>query len=159
MTSGKRKGFKAWLRKHYEVLLSIRSSPHEIAIGAAIGTFIAILPTPGFNILLGMLALLVYPKASKISLFLTMAILNPLIIWPLYGASITLGNLIFGNAPVIEYQLTLLEQAFHFSRRFLVGNAIIALASALMVYVIVLITSAQSQARKRMQKGTESKKS
>jgi len=124
-------------RSLLQEFLSENTTPHSIAIGAAIGTFIAVLPTLGFTILLGLLAMLVYPKANKLALFASFVFWNPITLIPLYMASYSIGDALFGSQPVIRYNVIILDQIYNFSRRFLIGNFIIAIASSLLVYVLV----------------------
>lgn len=46
------KSFKEKIMHHFHEALRIKKSPHSIALGFGIGTFIGILPTPGFGVLL-----------------------------------------------------------------------------------------------------------
>lgn len=109
-------------------------SPDAVAWGGAVGTFISIMPTPGFNIVLGFLALAAFPKMNKIALLGALAFWNPLVCAPLYALAYGIGDSLFGSAEVIKYKVVLLDQIYNFSRRFLVGISIIASVSALVVY-------------------------
>ncbi|MFH1592426.1 MAG: DUF2062 domain-containing protein [Candidatus Woesearchaeota archaeon] len=140
--------YKNKIKKHFQAVIRTKKSPHSIALGFAIGTLIGILPTPGFNILLGVLVVLIFRKVSKFSLFGALAFWNPIVLIPLYFWSYKIGGLIFGSAPVVEYELTILEQIYHFSRRFLVGSIILAPCFSILSYflmrkIIVLITKSK----------------
>ena len=54
------------IREHFSEVIKIKRSPHSIALGFAVGTFLAILPTPGFSILLGLLIVLIYQKRCAV---------------------------------------------------------------------------------------------
>ncbi|MFC1733264.1 DUF2062 domain-containing protein [candidate division KSB1 bacterium] len=128
---------KKGLKHHWHEIIKTKTSPHSIAIGFAIGTFISTLPTPGFNILLGVLVVLIYEKVSKIALFGSMAIWNPFTTPAVYYLSYKIGGLIFGASPVIEYKLSFIGFIFHNSRRFIVGNLILAATLSVVCYFVV----------------------
>jgi len=46
--------------------VGIKKSAHSIALGFAIGTFIGIMPTPGFGVLFALLVVLFYKEVNKI---------------------------------------------------------------------------------------------
>lgn len=129
---------KDWLKHHFKEVLALKTTPHEIALGFSVGTTIAILPTPGISILIGLLIILLYERISKISLFAAMAIFNPFVMAPVYVASYSLGNLLLGNAPVEIIGFT---GIWEYTRRFLLGNVIIAgIIGMLSYYTIYFIT-------------------
>jgi uncharacterized protein len=125
------------LKARLKEMLSARSSPHEIALGFTIGTFISILPTPGFNLLLGALVVAVYPHVNKLAVFGAMAFYNPIVIIPFYWASYKMGGLIFGLNPVIHYDVVLISEAYDFTRRYLVGNLIVASVTSAITYPLI----------------------
>jgi uncharacterized protein (DUF2062 family) len=128
---------KKALKSYWHDVISIKTSPHSIAIGFAVGTFISILPTPGFNILLGLLAVFVYKGISKISLFGSMAVWNPITLFPIYLASYRIGDFLYGSVPVVRYNVVILDQIYNLSRRFLVGNVLLAVVVSVVGYFIV----------------------
>ncbi|MBA3064624.1 DUF2062 domain-containing protein, partial [Candidatus Woesearchaeota archaeon] len=65
------------IKEHLSEIIRIKTSPHSIALGFAIGTFIAILPTLGFTYLIAIIVMLVYAKESKIALFGALLLWNP----------------------------------------------------------------------------------
>jgi uncharacterized protein len=131
------KYIKLKFKHHFKEVIRSKTSSHSIALGFSIGTFIGILPTPGFNILLGMLVILILKKISKFSLIGAMVLWNPLTLAPIYFLSLKIGNFLFGDMPIVKYDLLILDQIYHFSRRFLVGNILIAVAASLLSYFIV----------------------
>jgi uncharacterized protein len=124
------------IKKKIHELSVEHKEPHQIALGLSIGTFISILPTPGFNVIIGLIILFLYPKLNKVGLFLGLAIWNPFTAIPIYLISLKIGSIIFGNLDVITYEFTLWERVFHFTRRFLVGNLIFATSVSLLSYII-----------------------
>ena len=131
------KKFRNKFSSYFKELLKTKTSPHSIAMGFSIGTFVAILPTPGLNILLGLLIVFIFKKISKFALFGAMAIFNPLVLTPIYVFSYKIGNVIFSSEPIVRYKFILLFQIYEFSRRFLVGNLFIATSISILSYFIV----------------------
>lgn len=128
---------KEKIKKHFHEVIRTKKSEHSVALGFAIGTFISILPTPGFNILLGLLVVLIFKKVNKFSLFISMAVWNTLTLIPIYWLSYKIGNLLFGSVPVVKYNIVILDQIYNFTRRYLVGNLILALIISPLCYFIV----------------------
>jgi len=132
---------KKWLLKkteqYIERVIEIKHSPGAIAAGFAIGTFIGILPTPGLNILIGFLVMLLVPRISKIALFAAIIIWNPFVAAPTYWLSYKIGAYLFAGEPLVKYNLDILNKAYEFSRRFLVGNIIVASALSASSYFLV----------------------
>lgn len=124
---------KSWAAYKKE-LLSLHSTPHELALGFAVGTFIGVLPTPFFSVLLAFFVIFLYPKMSKATLFGAIILWNPLITIPLSVISYRIGDLLFGAAPVVNYDVVLLERIYNFTRRFLVGNVILSASLAAIGY-------------------------
>lgn len=125
------------LKERLKAALSGHSSDHEIALGFTVGTAISILPTPGFNLLLGALFIAVYPHVNKLAVFGAMAVYNPIFMIPFYWASYQIGALLFGPDPVVHYDVVVLNQAFEFTRRYLVGNLVVTAATSAITYPLV----------------------
>jgi uncharacterized protein (DUF2062 family) len=140
---------KRRLKHHFKEVAQVKRSPHSIALGFAVGTLISILPTPGFNILLGLLVVLIYSRINKFSLFGSMAFWNPLTLFPIYLASYKIGDLLFSSAPVIKYDVVILDHIYNYSRRYLVGNAILAVSIAFVSYVLVWLIATSVRKRRR----------
>jgi uncharacterized protein len=124
-------------KKHLGEVVRIKKTPHSIALGFAIGTFIAVLPTIGIGIFIALLVVLVYPRVSKISLFGSFLIWNPFILVPLYALSYTIGNLIYSGIPMIEQEGAFLTGIYNISREFFLGNLIVAGSIAILSYFIL----------------------
>ncbi len=137
-------------KKHFREVIKIKKSPHSIALGFAVGTFISILPTPGFNIFIGILITLIFPQINKISLFGSMLLWNPATAAFIYPTSYKIGQFIFKDLPIIEYNITFFHKAFIFTRKFLVGNLILATTVSSLSYALVrMIAQNYQDIRKR----------
>jgi len=124
------------LKEHFKEVLGIKTSPHSIALGFAIGTFIAILPTLGFTYLIATIVMLVYAKESKIALFGALLIWNPFVLFPIYTLSYRLGDFILSGFPEV-YPLQVIGQFRYTTLRFLIGNFIIAMLFSVTSYFIL----------------------
>lgn len=128
------------LADDYHELLNIdATSHHYVALGFSVGTFIAILPTPGINILLGVITLLIFKKLNKLSLFFAIFFWNPVIMIPIYYLSNWIGQSIFGESAKAAFKFIILNQIYNYSRRILVGLVICALFFSLLSYIIIRI--------------------
>ena len=144
----KRKRFSKKVKEHFREVLEIKTSTHSIALGFAIGTFISMLPTPGFNILLGFLIILIFKRINKFSLFGSLVLWNPLTLFPFYFLMYKLGNLMFSSAPVIRFNIVIMDQIYNFSRRFLIANIIIAIIMSIISYFVVRMVAEKYKKRK-----------
>lgn len=122
--------WKAWVAD----LAQSHTSADAVALGGAIGTFIAIFPTPGFNIVLAMLALAAFPTMNKVALFGALAFWNPIVCMPLYALGYEIGDMLFGKAEVVKFQIVILDNIYNFTRRFLAGISIVATICSLVAY-------------------------
>jgi uncharacterized protein len=132
-------GIKAKVKHHFHEVIRIKKSPHSIVFGFAIGTLIAILPTPGLSIILGLVVISIFKNISKIALFGALLFWNPIVSAPLYILSYKIGGLLFGNLPVVEYEVSILDNAYNFTRRYLVGNFILAVSISIASYFLIRI--------------------
>ena len=76
------------LREKILALLRLNNTPPEIALGVAIGVFIAITPLYGFHTLMAVIAMLLIPRVNKIAILVGTNIsippTTPLITWAGY---------------------------------------------------------------------------
>ena len=129
--------YKEKVKKHFKEVLELKTSPHSIALGFAIGTAIAVLPTFGLGVLIGLLIIFIFKKVSKISLFAGLAVWNPFILTPLYVVAYEIGDFILKGAPVKTYEFWVLNEFFAYTRRFLLGNLIITIITTFLSYLVV----------------------
>jgi len=122
---------------HFMDVVKIDKSPHSIALGFAVGTFIAIFPTAGLDIPIAILAMLIYPKMNKLSLFGSFLFWNPLFSLPVILFSYKIGGMLFADSSVTGYSLLWLNQFIDISRKLLVGLAINSVIISTLSYFIV----------------------
>lgn len=119
------KKFKRRFKEHFDEVLRTKRGLRSIAIGFAIGTFITILPTPGFNILLGLLIILIFPKVSKYALFTAFFVFNGIVKTPIYIGAIYFGKLILNDGFKIIWDGSILNTTMMLSKPFIIGILIL----------------------------------
>jgi len=96
-----RRSFKKLARRGLHSIVSLHGSPEAIAMGAAIGVFVAFTPTVGFQMLIGaLLATLV--GANRPAAVIPAWITNPITIPPIFALTYWVGRLMLGGPDVSE---------------------------------------------------------
>lgn len=104
-------------------IVALPGAPHAIALGAAIGTFIAFTPTLGLQLVLAA-ALAYLCRASAPAALAAVWITNPLTAAPIYAATYQLGSHLYPHAnPVTALSL---------------GGIVIGAIAALTTYSLIL---------------------
>ena len=150
------KQFKKRVRKYIHKLAETNTTEHDIAIGFSIGTFIAIIPTPFFNIILGLLVVFIYKKVNKLALFGAMALWNPITNIPLTILSYKIGDIIFGGIAIVKYDQEIVNIILNFSRKYLLGNFIIAIVLSVVSYFVVVLLVRMYRERAKARKSGKS---
>lgn len=131
---------KQTLKERFFRLLRLNSSPPEIAIGVAIGVFIAITPLYGFHTIMVIIAALLIRRVNKIAILLGTNISTtftfPFITWGGYN----IGRLVLGNNyPPLQWQTFKYfsyKTILHFYYPLFIGSVILGLALAVASYFI-----------------------
>ncbi len=91
---------KKWIRLKRVIKKLARShnSSHDLAMGAAIGFFVGMLPIMGIQMVVAAAIAAIF-RVSKIAAVLPVWISNPLTFIPLYGFNYWLGNVLTGLGP------------------------------------------------------------
>lgn len=127
------------MKKAYERFVRIRGNPHEIALGFALGIFIGMTPTLGFQMAMAVFLAALF-KWNKISAAIGVWISNPLTAPFLYGATYYLGAKMLGmdhHLPQMEEIssfLQILRKAPGIFWAMTVGGVILGLPLALAAY-------------------------
>jgi uncharacterized protein (DUF2062 family) len=141
---------RQWLR----TLLMLDDTPHHIALGTAIGMFVAFTPTVGIQmVLLLLLAVLVRPvfRFNKVAGLIAVYITNPLTVVPIYWFNYKIGTLCFAStiskeefAAIFQYD-GLREWWTSMTRLFvdvgvplMVGSLVVAAICSLATYPLML---------------------
>lgn len=145
--------FKEQIIRQTKEILKSKSSPESIAMGFSLGTLIAILPTPGFGVFIALFIAIFFKKMSKLAILISFTFWNPIIVAPLYWLSYELGGLFFTPNPSIQFDLAIFDQLYHYSGRFILGNAMIALLLSPLSYLTVYFLTAKYLRRQDEIKG------
>lgn len=141
------KRFKFNLRRRLVDIL-INDEEQLVAFGFGVGTFIALLPTPGFSIFIGLGAAAFMKAACRPGILLAMVIWNIWTLIPIYAASAWIGEFIFTTDPPVYFHAEFLNQVVHFTRRLLVGNLIISIPLSFACYHLALQLIRKLKSRK-----------
>lgn len=120
-------------------------TPRQIAGSFAVGVFITMLPTLGTGLLLFLVLVYVFEWINKIALFASVLVLNPVVKWGVYAASMILGVAVLGpvNGGVPVTFTTDAGRAILV--RLLVGNLILAVIATVIAYAGVHRLAARYQ--------------
>ncbi len=133
--------FSQWfqtVKKKAEALLKAEASAHNQALGFAVGTFISLLPTPGFNFALALL-LASWFRLHRATVLVSLAVWNVFVTTPLMALSYRLGNYLFPAPATASVTAQWQAQVISFLQGFLVGNLIIAVGITAVSYTIILL--------------------
>lgn len=112
-------------------------TPREVAGSFAIGTFITMMPTWGTGVLLFFVIVYITDRVSKIALFASVVVFNPVVKWGVYAASFALGVFLLGPVPGVSLTDVSPSAGPEIVIRLLVGNLILAIIATVLAYVIV----------------------
>lgn len=137
--------FLTKLKNHFLEVLETKNSPHSIAFGFAFGTLIAVLPTLGFGVLIGLAFLLVFKKMNKYSMLLAFAFWNPFLLASLSPFQYKLGAYLLRDVGIQRYRFKVLNTLFVYSRNYLLGTFIFAIVLTILSYFLILFLAYKYQ--------------
>jgi uncharacterized protein len=123
---------------YFKEVLELKTDPHDIALGFAVGTFIAIIPTPGFNVFIALLVILIIKRISKVSMLIALAIWNPFTVIPIYALVFKLANSYFFTVDIVLLDIFFIDMIYNISRRYIFPLFIVSSAISILSYFIVL---------------------
>jgi len=148
------KGVHHRVKKHWRKLKRSKHTPHEIGLGFAIGVFIAVMPTPGGNILLGLLIAWCAKKISKIALLGALALGNPFFLPAIYYSGYEIGDAILHGWKFPYVKIHVLEISLDAGVRLLLGTFIIGIITSTLGYYIVSTLVARHRGAKSAMRST-----
>ncbi|HTY45048.1 MAG TPA: DUF2062 domain-containing protein [Patescibacteria group bacterium] len=127
-------------------ILKAHSAPHEIALGVAIGSFIAILPLYGFHTALCVMAAVAVPKANKLAILLGTNVSLPPTVATITWTAYDIGRFLLPhkNYPPLSWEyirnfkISTISAFYH---PLLIGSVMLGLFCAMVLYVITLIVA------------------
>lgn len=93
-------------------VLHTDDTPHAIALGAAMATFVAFLPLVGLQTLISV-SLAALLRANKAVCIPIVWITNPVTLGPIYGACFGLGRIVLATSPAVDEGAVLNELQQH----------------------------------------------
>lgn len=135
------RGPKRFFRFHYLRILRLKASPHEIAMGMALGIFIGFMPIIPFQTATVLVLALIF-RASKLAAAVATWISNPLNMPLFYSMLYFVGRRIFPflNAPFPKGEdfsmLVLAEASWRLLVIMFMGGVVLGLPSSVVAYFV-----------------------
>ncbi len=126
-------GIRTELRRAF----SAEHTPRETARSFAVGTFITMLPTLGAGLFLFVAIGYLFDSVSKIALFASVLVFNPVVKWGVYASSFTLGVVLLGPVEGVTMADVSIDAGSEIVVRLLVGNLILAVIATVLAYAVV----------------------
>lgn len=130
-------------------------TPHEVALGFSVASYLSILPTPGLSIVAGFALSLVVPM-SKISLTLGFAVFNPLVcVLLIYPWALPIGQTLLRVLPDFGLDgLPRVQWLAEAGAALILGAAVAGLLVAMPAYVLIRQAVAAYRARRALKRPT-----
>jgi uncharacterized protein (TIGR03546 family) len=130
------------LKARFLGLWRSHSSPHEIALGMAIGVFIGITPFYGFHIITAIIAAFTMKRVNKLAIFLGMNISLPPTIPFITWAGYRIGRQMLGSAyPPLGWDYFKhfsYGDFFHFFYALMAGSLVLGAVLSVLIYFLTL---------------------
>jgi uncharacterized protein (DUF2062 family) len=113
-------------------------TPHEVALGFSVATYLSILPTPGLSIVAGFALSLVVPM-SRVSLALGFAVFNPLVcVLLIYPWALPIGQALLRILPDFSLDgLPKVQWLAEAGAALILGAAVAGLLVAIPAYILI----------------------
>ncbi len=141
------RSYLARIRTELDEAIATKHTPKQVAASFALGVFITALPTLGTGLIAFVIIAYLFSSVSKIALFASVLVLNPVVKWGVYASSFWLGNLLLGPVPGVTLDEVSLSAAPEVVIRLLVGNLIIAVVLTVIAYALALRFASNHQRR------------
>ncbi|MFT4740416.1 MAG: hypothetical protein ACI9XJ_001017 [Marivirga sp.] len=140
--------YRFLLKRYFHEIITSDKSDHMIALSYAIGTEIAILPTPGFSTAIGFGILAIFKSLNKFAVLLSMLVWNAITVLPVYWLSFQVGKQIEPLFPAFNSNYEWLNQAVLYMKQFGLGNLMVTFPISILSYFLVLTFLKFYRARK-----------
>ncbi len=139
------KGFKEILNALVSVFKA-HNDPHEIALGVAIGSFIAVLPLYGLHTILCVIAALLIPRANKLAILLGTNISLPPTIATITWTSYDIGRALLAGKhyPPLSWEFIRnfkISRISEFYFPLFLGSVVLGLICASVLFLVTLVVA------------------
>lgn len=111
-------------------------TPGEISASFTFGVFLSVFPTLGLNLVVFLLLAWVSDRVSKVALFASVIVVNPVVKWGLYVASFAVGVAILGSVEGVVIADLSFQAGPDVLTRLFLGSLIIAVAVVVPCYAL-----------------------
>ncbi len=143
-------------RKFLVKLLRLNNTPPEIALGTAIGVFIAILPMYGLHTVMVVIAAILVRRANKIAILLGTNISLPPTLPFITWAGYEIGRFILRNdypaLALVDFKQLTFKKVMHLYPPLFLGSIILGIICAFVFYFIVYYIVDRLRKRKHPKK-------
>jgi uncharacterized protein (DUF2062 family) len=150
-----RSHWKQRLGALYARFKSLNGDPHDVAMGLAVGVFVAVTPTIPFHTAIALTLALVL-KVSKPAAVIGVWFSNPITIPPMYYGSYKLGMLLLGRSGSPDFSvhsvLELLKQGADVTIAMIIGGAVLGIVPAIASYFVTRHFFRKIRARRAIKK-------
>lgn len=138
-------------------VLKEHHAPHEVALGVAIGAFIAVLPLYGLHTVLCVIAAILIPRANKLAILLGTNISLPPTIATITWTSYDIGRLMLAHKhyPPLSWDYARNFNISKFSEFYyplFIGSLVLGLICAVFFYVITWAVACRLERKHRLEK-------
>jgi uncharacterized protein len=136
--------------RYLQKLVTLDDSPHRIALGFAVGVFLAFSPLLGLHTVLGLVIAFAF-GLNRVAVLVGVFVNNPWTLFPIYALATYVGGLFVGlpsSAPLAALGFGAvfrsrfwveLAGAWEFWKPLLLGSAILSCTSAVLSYILVFL--------------------
>ena len=167
---------KNYFLKHHRRAIKQKASPHSIAMGFALGTFVAVFPTFGLGLLIVLFIMIFYKTMNKIAAIAGLAFWNIFMMGPIFYLSPKIGKFVINEfgLEIAKTELRFKEiitthpinwhDLFEFLRvyaqDYLIGNTILSILISVICYFIIkmAVIDYRILKEKRLEKKLKAKK-
>ena len=159
ITDTKHSDWKQRLKSLYLKIKSLKGDPHYVAMGMAVGVFVAVTPTIPFHTVIALILAFAL-KASKPAAVIGVWFSNPITIPPLYYGSYKVGMLLldrnFIPDPGVQSLQEMLKHGLDITFAMILGGALLGILPAIGAYFLTRQFFRKLRARKarRLQKSS-----
>lgn len=130
------------LKKLLITLVELNNTPHEIALGVAVGVFIGITPLYGFHTVLAVLFAMLIPRTHKVAIIIgsniSLPFTAPFITWAGYRIGRFLLNTDFPNIGLSSLKHFSYKEVAGILYPLFLGSFVLGVIAGFMIYFIVL---------------------